>query len=200
MTQCRNAAAARSSPRDHLPLGQGIDHKLTRDRREEPGDRFQPLRSSHWLHMKAGSRWLVLLVILTAISRVLAQEPTVAMAGAKRVEIDKTRQVLRAYEGSQLVLESRISTGKWDRSTPNGHFTAGDKFRMHYSRLYHNAPMPFSVQVTGNVFIHGFTEVPARPASHGCIRLPLDGKNPAKLFFDWVEPGTPIDVMGRWEK
>ena len=152
------------------------------------------------MHMKAGSRGLVLLVILTAIPKVLAQESTVDTAGAKRVEIDKTRQVLRAYEGSQLVLESRISTGKWDKSTPNGQFTAGDKFRMHYSRLYHNAAMPFSVQVIGNVFIHGFTEIPARPASHGCIRLPLDGENPAKRFFDWVEPGTPIDVMGRWEK
>jgi lipoprotein-anchoring transpeptidase ErfK/SrfK len=106
--------------------------------------------------------------------------------------------VLRAYEGDKLVFQSRISTGKWDRSTPNGNYQAGEKFRMHYSRLYHNAPMPFSVEVSGNVFIHGFSYVPRRPASHGCIRLPLSDGNPAKRFYEWVEPGTPIEISGRW--
>jgi lipoprotein-anchoring transpeptidase ErfK/SrfK len=58
--------------------------------------------------------------------------------------------------------------------------------------------MPWSVQVNGNYFIHGFTSVPDRPASHGCIRLPLTGDNPAKRFFDWVAPGTPIEITGDW--
>jgi lipoprotein-anchoring transpeptidase ErfK/SrfK len=84
------------------------------------------------------------------------------------------------------------------RRTPSGKFTAGVKLRMHYSRLYDNAPMPYSVQVNGNYFIHGFTSVPDRPASHGCIRVPLTGENPAKLFFEWVEPGTPIEITGEW--
>lgn len=118
----------------------------------------------------------------------------------KHVEIDKTSQVLRAYEGERMVFQSRISTGKWDGSTPNGSFFAGEKFRMHYSRRYNNAPMPFSVHVTGNVFIHGFNHVPERPASHGCIRLPLNGDNPARKFYEWVEPGTPIKIFGRWKE
>jgi lipoprotein-anchoring transpeptidase ErfK/SrfK len=54
--------------------------------------------------------------------------------------------------------------------------------------------MPWSVQVRGNIFIHGFTVVPDYPASHGCIRMPLTGSNPAKKFFHWVEPGTPIKI------
>jgi len=115
------------------------------------------------------------------------------------VEIDKTTQTLRAYEGDKLILETHVSTGKWDGSTPNGQFAAGDKYRMHYSRLFDNAPMPYSVEVTGNVFIHGFGSVPRWPASHGCIRVPLDAGNPAKQFFEWVEPGTPIEIKGRWE-
>ena len=78
-------------------------------------------------------------------------------------------------------------------------FTAGDKFRMHYSKLYHHAPMPYSVQVTGNIFIHGFSYVPRWPASHGCIRVPLTGDNPARRFYEWVEFGTPIEISGRWE-
>lgn len=118
---------------------------------------------------------------------------------AKRVEIDKTTQMLRAYEAGKLVFESRVSTGKRGKRTPSGNFTAGVKLRMHYSRLYDNAPMPFSVQVKGNYFIHGYKHVPERPASHGCIRLPLDGDNPARWFFEWVEPGTPISITGEWD-
>ena len=122
-----------------------------------------------------------------------------ASGAEKRVVIDKTKQTLFAYEGERLVLQSRVSTGRAGRRTPSGNFTAGIKLRMHYSRLYNNAPMPWSVQVNGNFFIHGFTSVPDHPASHGCIRLPLDADNPAKRFFDWVEPGIPIVIEGEWE-
>lgn len=113
--------------------------------------------------------------------------------GQKRVEVNLTDQMLRAWEGNRLVLKTNISSGR-NRATPTGHFRAGWKHAQHYSSLYHNAPMPWSVQVSGNIFIHGFTSVPNYPASHGCIRMPLTGKNPAKRFFEWVDPGTPITV------
>ena len=132
---------------------------------------------------------------LVAAAALHAQEPVAPPA--KRVEIDKTQQVLRAYEGERLVLQSRVSTGRGN-STPNGSYQVQEKQRMHYSRLYHNAPIPYSVQVSGHYFIHGFSYVPNRPASHGCIRLPLTDGNPAKLFYDWVELGTPIEITGRW--
>ena len=143
-------------------------------------------------------RWLFLVFVAVAF-RASAQSPPAPPPPAKRVEIDKTHQVLRAYEGDRIVLQTHISTGQWDKSTPNGNFKAGEKHRMHYSKLFHNAPMPYSVEVTGNVFIHGFTYVPNRPASHGCIRVPLDGDNPAKRFYEWVETDTPIEISGHWE-
>jgi len=94
----------------------------------------------------------------------------------KHVEVDLANQHLRAYQGSRLVLDSRISSGREGRKTPPGDFKAGPlKSPVHRSRLYHNAPMPWSVQVHENIFIHGFQKVPRHPASHGCIRLPLAG-------------------------
>ena len=113
--------------------------------------------------------------------------------GPKRVEIDLTAQTLRAYEGDRLVMKTHISSGR-NRATPTGRYSAGFKDADHYSSLFHNAPMPWSVQVSGNIFIHGFTSVPKYPASHGCIRVPLTGSNPAKRFFNWVDPGTPIRI------
>ncbi len=58
--------------------------------------------------------------------------------------------------------------------------------------------MPYSVQISGNYVIHGFNSVPNRSASHGCIRLPLTVANPARMFYEWVSPGTPVTIMGRW--
>lgn len=119
--------------------------------------------------------------------------------GAKRAVIDIGEQRLRAWQGDRLVLESRVSTGRGGRITPRGLFHAGPfKARMHRSRLYDNAPMPWSVQVTGNIFIHGFSSVPTYPASHGCIRVPLGEGNPAKWFYRWVDIGTPIEITGHW--
>ena len=119
--------------------------------------------------------------------------------GNKRVEVDLANQRLRAYQGARLVLDSAISTGREGKKTPAGEFKAGPiKSPMHRSRLYHNAPMPWSVQVHENIFIHGFRSVPRHPSSHGCIRLPVTGANPAKWFYNWIDLGTPISIKGHW--
>lgn len=115
---------------------------------------------------------------------------------SKRAEINLKEQRLRAWEGERLVLETNISSGKRG-STPSGNFKAGPyKARKHYSSRYNNAYMPYSVQVTGHIFIHGFKHVPEYPASHGCIRLPyLTGGNPARFFYEWIDKGTPIKIV-----
>lgn len=117
------------------------------------------------------------------------------IAGPKRVEVNLASQQLCAWQGDRLVLQCRVSSGRHG-STPAGNFTAGPfRARMHHSSRYHNAPMPWSVQINGHVFIHGFTSVPNYPASHGCIRLPLDEGNPAKFIFEWIDNGSPVRVL-----
>jgi hypothetical protein len=112
----------------------------------------------------------------------------------QRVEVNLATQTLEGWQGGRLVLKTRISSGRRG-STPKGDFRAGPyRAVMHRSSRYQNAPMPWSVQINGHVFIHGFTSVPAYPASHGCIRLPLDAGNPARFFFEWVLNGTPVRV------
>jgi len=112
----------------------------------------------------------------------------------QRVEVSLKKQQLQGWQGKRLVLQTRISSGRNGR-TPAGEFRAGPyRARMHRSSLYQNAPMPWSVQINGHVFIHGFTSVPNYPASHGCVRVPLTEGNPAKFFFEWVLTGTPVSV------
>jgi len=125
---------------------------------------------------------------------VLATKTVTVHRGVKRAEISKAHQELRAYQGDILILQTHVSTGRKGHATPSGSFAAYSKERMHYSRLYDDAPMPWAVEIDGNVFIHGFTSVPRRPASHGCIRMPLRGKNAARYFWHWVSIGTPVKV------
>ena len=116
-------------------------------------------------------------------------------AGTKRAEVNLAGQRLNAWQGERLVVDCRVSSGRNGR-TPAGNFTAGPyKARMHHSKRYDNAPMPWSVQINGHVFIHGFSSVPNYPASHGCIRVPLNEGNPAKLFYEWIDVGTPVRVI-----
>lgn len=121
--------------------------------------------------------------------------------GEKRVKIDKSKQELHAIQGSRTIMRTQVSTGRRGKRTPNGNFKAGPyKARMHISSLYNDSPMPFSVQITGDIFVHGYRSVPSVPASHGCIRLSLEpkGPSPARFFYEWVEVGTPVVIGGKW--
>ena len=124
---------------------------------------------------------------------------TATASPRKRVEIDKTHQQLRAYEGLRLILRCRVSTGRGG-STPGGRFYVQGKERMHYSSRYQNAPMSYSIHLRGHYFIHGYSFVPNYPASHGCIRVPLRNGNPAKRLFEWIDIGTPVTILGRWRR
>ncbi|MBX3097389.1 MAG: L,D-transpeptidase family protein [Fimbriimonadaceae bacterium] len=116
-------------------------------------------------------------------------------AAPHRVEISLDEQRLRGWQGDRLVIETNVSTGAAGYRTPMGQFTSGPEYnRYRVSRKYDNAPMPYSVQVEGGVFIHGSGSVPRYPASHGCIRMPLTRDNPAKRFFEWIEPDSPITI------
>jgi hypothetical protein len=157
----------------------------------------QPPHTPEWK-----CRWLIpsIAAFCMAVTAGFAQteSPAEPRLSEKRVVVDKTQQMLFAYEGERVVIQSRVSTGRAGWRTPSGNFSVGIKDRMHYSRLFDNAPMPWSVQVNGHYFIHGFSYVPDFPASHGCVRLPTNGDNPAKRFFEWVEPGTPVTITGDW--
>ena len=119
--------------------------------------------------------------------------------GAKRVYIDKTHQILRGLQGTRTVIRSHVGTGIEAKDTPNGIFKVqGFRSKMLRSKLYQGAPMPWTVQIVGSIFVHGWPRVKGRPASHGCIHLPLTGANPAKFFYDWSDTGTPVVITGKW--
>lgn len=118
----------------------------------------------------------------------------------QEVEVNLNEQELRAWQGKWLVLRTNVSTGRRGFGTPAGKFSALSKARHRVSRKYNNAPMPFAVQIWGGYFIHGSPSVPGWPASHGCVRMPLEGRNPASLLFNWIQVGTKVTVTRKWSE
>ena len=78
-----------------------------------------------------------------------------------------------------------VSTARAGKCTPLGEFHPYRLVRMHYSSLYDNAPMPWSIFFYGNYAIHGTTAVDrlGTPASAGCVRLAPEH---AEALYGWV--------------
>jgi L,D-transpeptidase-like protein/putative peptidoglycan binding protein/PKD domain-containing protein len=83
------------------------------------------------------------------------------------VEVSKGLQVLFVVRNGQVAIVSTVSTGATG-NTPLGHFHV-------YSKVpgYNAKEMFDSSFFVGGFAIHGYHSVPAYPASHGCVRIPL---------------------------
>ena len=89
-----------------------------------------------------------------------------------------------------------VSTARSGYETPAGEFAPTGMERMHYSKKYDNAPMPWSIFFYGGYAIHGSYETRSlgRPASHGCVRL---SPAHARRLYDMVAAeGATISISG----
>jgi lipoprotein-anchoring transpeptidase ErfK/SrfK len=101
-------------------------------------------------------------------------------------------QRLYVFQNGSLVAFSTISSGKKGHATPPGIFTILQKNKDHKSNLYSDAPMPFMQRLTWDGIALHAGHNPGRPASHGCVRLPLSF---AKNLFDVTKYGQQVIVM-----
>lgn len=120
--------------------------------------------------------------------------PRVAPRGPVLVYVDLGRQLASVYRNGVRMGVSTISSGKPGYETPNGVFTILEKDKDHRSRTYDNAPMPYQQRLTWKgVALHA-GNLPGYPASHGCVRLPMDF---AKLLFATTSMGGTVVIAGR---
>ena len=115
----------------------------------------------------------------------------------KWIEVSLKEQKVRAWEGSTVVMEFPISSGKWS-PTPQGNFNIWYKTRSQSMiggskalGTYYNLP-----GVPNNMFFHkGYALHGAywhnnfgQPMSHGCVNEPLAN---AAQIFEWAGPIVP---------
>lgn len=139
--------------------------------------------------------------VINAIASATEPAPMMADGGPNRVEIDLPKQILQVYKDGALVKVLSVSTGNNKRYcvdgqcavavTPGGSFKVNRKIRgLRVSRLgkLYN-PLYFN----GGIAIHGSPSVPAGPASHGCVRVPMHS---SLWLFDAAPSGTSVYVLG----
>ncbi|HET7719603.1 MAG TPA: L,D-transpeptidase [Acidimicrobiales bacterium] len=136
---------------------------------------------------------------LVAVLLSWVASPGVASASDYYIDINITEQVLSEVVDGQVVWSTHISTGNgegywyegewWLADTPRGWFQiyAKDAGWQEGSLGWMYSPMYF----VGGFAIHGSSSVPDYPASHGCVRVPLDF---ADYLFDRISIGTWVDV------
>lgn len=120
---------------------------------------------------------------------------------ATRVEIDLARQVLFLYEAGSLTRILPVSSGSGRRFCSEGYcrnaVTPGGAFGVYRAaRGWERGPLGDlynPLYFNGGIAIHGSASVPAGPASHGCIRIPM---NAAEWFPGKVGLGTAVYVLG----
>lgn len=138
--------------------------------------------------------------------------------GPKRIEVSIDQQMLWAYEGNTLILETPVSTGLTPNDTERGRWRVRYKVPSEDMRGATDpegnvvwvvgdggdAPagsIPYGVSDVPNVMyvnldaeaLHGayWHNNFGNPMSHGCINLPLPV---AEFLYGWAPIGTPVTV------
>ena len=129
-----------------------------------------------------------------------ARPPEPLETGPFHLEIDLDRQIVMVVAPEGVVIRTvSTSTGSGERFTEGGRtrraITPTGRFQIRYKvpgwrtsplgRLYY--PLYFF----DGAAIHGSPSIPIRPASHGCVRLPM---SMAREFYHLVPSGTPIVI------
>ena len=104
----------------------------------------------------------------------------------KHVEADLSRQVIALIRDGRPERIYPVSSGKPSTPTIRGHF-----------RVYSKVPgtnakgMYMSSYFIRGYAIHGYPSVPVFPASHGCLRVPMQEAVP---IYNWLSRGDIVDV------
>ncbi|MGI9594577.1 MAG: L,D-transpeptidase family protein [Acidimicrobiales bacterium] len=117
-----------------------------------------------------------------------ASRPQARDSAGDVMEVDLARQILMVVSGGQVAWTFDIATGASDTPTPTGEFSI-------YREIdgIRHAPLGTLYRpkyFNGGVALHGYTSVPAQPASHGCVRLTY-----AAMDFVWESDLAPLGTV-----
>jgi hypothetical protein len=126
-----------------------------------------------------------------------------ATGGSKRITIDRSEQMLYAYEDDVLFMKEKVSTGIELTPTPRGNFTVYKKTPSRYmqgpipgiSTHYYDLPgVPWNLYFSQEgAVIHGayWHDSFGKKWSNGCVNLPIES---AEKLYKWADVGTKILV------
>ena len=120
-----------------------------------------------------------------------AWHPDRAPGGPVAIVVSIPDQRVYVYRNGVRIGVSTCSTGKPGHETPTGVFTILEKDKHHRSSTYNNAPMPNMNRLTWSGIALHAGNLPGYPASHGCVRMPLEF---SEKLFSVTRLGTPVII------
>jgi ankyrin repeat protein len=109
------------------------------------------------------------------------------------VKVDLSEQTAWVYgKNNEVLLKTRVSTGKKGYRTPTGSFVVSNKYRHWNSTIYNGASMPYFQRLSCGDFGFHQGSVPNYPASHGCLRVPSGG---AYKLYKVTRVGDRVEIV-----
>jgi hypothetical protein len=117
--------------------------------------------------------------------------PEISPAGPVVIIASLPEQKMYVYRNGVRIGRSTVSTGTKGHPTPTGIFTILQKKVSHESNIYKGAQMPHMQRLTWTGIAMHAGHLPGYPASHGCVRLPVDF---AKKLYSVTSNGTSVII------
>jgi len=114
--------------------------------------------------------------------------------GNTRIIVDVGAQRAFISVDGLVIGDMPVSTARSGKYTPRGTFCITQKKVDKVSTIYHVA-LPYWMRLDQSAIGLHVGDLPGRPASAGCIRLP---EKVAQKLFSHVQSGTPVDVVDTW--
>src|SRR5579863_1632167 len=117
--------------------------------------------------------------------------PEISPAGPVVIVVSLPEQRMYVYRNGVRIGQSTVSTGTKGHPTPTGMFTILHKKVRHESNIYKGAKMPHMQRLTWTGIAMHAGHLPGYPASHGCVRLPVDF---AEKLYSVTLNGTSVII------
>lgn len=178
-----------------------------------------PLPSEKKASMKPASKLITKQQKGIVYPDVLSKATNTASAPVLSILVSLSKQRAYLKVGEEIAIDSPISSGKKTRETPKGEYVVLEKDPDHHSNLYgdfvndqgkiirsgvssssdvapsgthfRGASMKYFLRLTPEGVGMHVGILPGYPASHGCIRMPLEM---IKLIYQTVSVKTPVSV------
>ncbi len=138
----------------------------------------------------------------TEIARVIPVERAPEIDTERWVSVDLYEQVLIAYEGTQPVFATLVSSGLADWPTREGLFHVYVRYpraRMSGAEgqpdFYYLEEVPWTMYFDGDIGLHGtyWHDGFGYRHSHGCVNLSITDSN---WLYDWASPEIDLTIPG----
>jgi L,D-transpeptidase catalytic domain len=117
--------------------------------------------------------------------------PEISPTGPVVIIVSLPEQRMYVYRNGVRIGQSTVSTGTKGHPTPTGMFIILQKKVRHESNIYKGARMPHMQRLTWTGIAMHAGHLPGYPASHGCVRLPVDF---AEKLYSVSTKGTSVII------